>query len=69
MHDFLAALRRSSGRLIALTTLVIAVLSGAVVISSLIGRVEKLELDIKSLRSDLDHPRPRPLASILDARP
>lgn len=69
MHDFLAALRRSSGTLIALTTLVIAVLSGAVVISSLVGRVEKLELDIKSLRADLDHPRPRPLASILDARP
>ena len=69
MHDFLAALRRSSGTLIALTTLVIALLSGVVVISSLIGRVEKLETEIKSLRSDLDHPRPRPLASILDARP
>jgi hypothetical protein len=71
MHYFLAALRRSSGvgTLIAPTTLVIAVLSGAVVISGLMGRVEKLELEIKSLRSDLDHPRPRPLASILDARP
>jgi hypothetical protein len=48
MRDFLAALRRSSGvaTLIALTTLVSAVLSGAVVISSLIGRVEKLELDL-----------------------
>jgi len=71
MHDFLAALRRSLGvaTLIAPTTLAIAVLSGAVVISSLIGRVEKLETEIKSLRSDLDHPRPRPLASILDARP
>jgi predicted PurR-regulated permease PerM len=99
MHDFLAALRRSSGvaTLIALTTLVIAVLSGAVVISSLIGRVERLESDlgkaqaritelaasqsrlnasmdaadrsIRSLRSDLDHPRVQPLASILDARP
>ncbi|MBO0800720.1 MAG: hypothetical protein J2P31_18025 [Blastocatellia bacterium] len=49
------------------STLVIVVLSGAVAISSLIGRVEKLESDIKSLRADLDHPRPRPLASILDA--
>jgi hypothetical protein len=48
MYDFLATLRRSSGvvTLIALTTLVIAVLSGAVVISSLIGRVEKLESDL-----------------------
>jgi hypothetical protein len=48
MYDFLAALRRSSGvaTLIALTTLVIAALSGAVVISGLIGRVEKLESDL-----------------------
>jgi hypothetical protein len=67
MHDFLATLRRLSATLIVFTTLVIAVLSGAVAISSLIGRVEKLESDIKSLRSDLDHPRPQPLASILDA--
>jgi hypothetical protein len=99
MNDFLATLRRSSGiaTLIVLTTPLIAVLSGAVVISGLIGRVEKLESDlgqaqariielatsesrlsasmdaadrsIKSLRSDLDHPRPRPLASILNAGP
>jgi hypothetical protein len=99
MRDFLATPRRPSGvaALIAFTTLVIAVLSGAVVISSLIGRVEKVESDlgraqaritelaasqsrlnasmdaadraIRSLRSDLDQPRPRPLASILDARP
>jgi hypothetical protein len=40
------ALRRSSGTLIALTTLVITFPSGAVVISSLIGRVEKLEADL-----------------------
>jgi hypothetical protein len=59
---FLAALRRSSGTLIALTALVI-------VIASLIGRVQQLELDIKLLRSDLDRPRVQPLASILDARP
>ena len=69
MHDFLATLKRPSGvaTLIAVTTLVIAVLSGAVAISNLIGRVGKLESDLKSLRSDLDHPRPQPLASILDA--
>ena len=100
MHNSLAALRRPSGvtTIIALATLVIAVLSGVVVISSLIGRVEKLESDlgkaqakivelaasqsrlsattinatdrsIQSLRSDLDHPRVKPLASILDTRP
>jgi hypothetical protein len=61
MHDFLAALRRSSVTLVALTALII-------VVSSLISRVEKLELDIKSLRSDLDHPRVQPLAPILDAQ-
>jgi hypothetical protein len=48
MRDFVATLKRPSGvaTLIALTTLVIAVPSGAVVISSLIGRVEKLEADL-----------------------
>ena len=97
MHSFLAMLTRASGvaTIIALATLIVVALGGAVVISSLIGRVEKLESDlgkaqarivelaasqsklsasidmadrsIKSLRSDLDHPRVRPLASILDA--
>jgi septal ring factor EnvC (AmiA/AmiB activator) len=44
MHDFRATLKRPSGvaTLIALT----AALSGAVVISSQIGRVEKLETDL-----------------------
>jgi hypothetical protein len=98
MLNLLATLRGVT-TIFALTTLVVAVLSAAVAISSLIGRVEKLELDlgraqarivelaasqsklsagidaadrsIKSLRSDLDHPRPRidPLASILNTRP
>jgi hypothetical protein len=95
MHNFLAMLTRASGvaTIIAAATLIVAALSGAVVIWSLIGRVEKLESDlgkaqariveltasqssasidmaerlIKSLRSDLDHPRVRPLASMLDA--
>jgi len=97
MHSFLAMLTRASGAatIIALATLIVVALGGAVVISSLIGRVEKLESDlgkaqarivelaasqsklsasidmadrsIKSLRSDLDHPRVRPLASLLDA--
>jgi hypothetical protein len=96
MHNFLAMLTRASGvaTIFALATLIVVALGGAVVISSLIGRVEKLESDlgkaqarivelaasqsklnasidmadrsIKSLRSDLDHPRVRPLASILD---
>jgi hypothetical protein len=92
MRNFLAMLTRASG--VALATLIVAALGGAVVVSSLIGRIEKLESDlgkaqarivelaasqsklsasidmadrgIKSLRSDLDHPRVRPLASIVD---
>src|SRR5215467_712981 len=53
MHYFLATLRRSSGvtTLISRTTLVIAVLGGAVVSLGLIGRIEKLESDLKSLRA------------------
>ena len=96
MRNFLAALGRASGiaPITAIAALVVVALSGAFAISSLIGRVEKLESDlakaqaqivelaasqtklsasidaadrsIKSLRSDLDHPRARPLASILD---
>ena len=67
MHDFLATLKRPSG--VATLIALIAALSGGVVISSLIGRVEKLEADLGRVKSDLDHPRPRPLASILDAQP
>jgi hypothetical protein len=64
MRNFLAMLTRASG--VPLATLVVVALGGAVVISSLIGRIEKLESDLASLRSDLDHPRVRPLASIVD---
>jgi hypothetical protein len=68
MHNFLAMLTRASGvaAIIAVATLLVVALGGAVVISSLIGRVEKLESELGSLRSDLDHPRVRPLASILE---
>jgi hypothetical protein len=68
MRNFLAMLTRASGvaTVIALATLIVVALGGAVVIPSLITRVEKLESDLKSLRSDLDHPRVQPLASILD---
>jgi len=68
MHHILAALRRLSGiaTIIAVATFIVVALSGAVVISRLISRVEKLESDLGPLRSDLDHPRVRPLASILD---
>jgi hypothetical protein len=61
-------LTRSSGAatVIALATLIVVALGSAVVISGLITRVEKLESDLKSLRSDLDHPRVQPLASIRD---
>jgi hypothetical protein len=70
MHNFLGVLRRASGNvvmIVVVATLIVVALSGAVLVSSLIGRVEKLESDLKSLRSDLDHPRVRPLASIVDA--
>jgi len=69
MHNFLATPGRAKrvATIIALATLIVVGLGGAVAISSLIGRVEKLESEIKSLRSDLDHPRVRPLASIVDA--
>jgi hypothetical protein len=81
----------SAATIVAIAILIVAALGGAVVVSSLIGRIEKLESDlgkaqagivalaasqsklsasidmadrgIKSLRSDLDHPRVRPLAS------
>jgi hypothetical protein len=68
MHNFLAMPTRASGvtTVIALATLIVVALGGAVVISGLISRVEKLESDLKSRRSDLDHPRVQPLASILD---
>jgi hypothetical protein len=68
MHNFLALLTRASGAgtMTVLATSIVVALGGAVVISSLVGRIEKLEAEIKSLRSDLDHPRIRPLASILD---
>jgi hypothetical protein len=69
MGNFLAMLTRASGvaAVIAPATLIVVALGGAVVISSLIGRIEKLESDLATLRSDLDHPRVRPVASILDA--
>ena len=68
MRNFLAMLTRAPGvaRVIGPATVIVVALGGAVVISSLVGRVERLESEIKSLRSDLDHPRVRPLASILE---
>lgn len=68
MHNFLAMPTRASGvaTVIALATLIVVALGGGVVISGLLTRVERLESDLKSLRSDLDHPRVQPLASIRD---
>jgi hypothetical protein len=68
MHNFLAMLTSASraATIVAIAILIVAALGGAVVVSSLIGRIEKLESDLKSLRSDLDHPRVQPLASIVD---
>jgi len=68
MRNFLAMLGRASGdaTIVAVSALVVAAVTGAIVISSLIGRVEKLESDLARVRSDLDHPQVRPLASIPD---
>ena len=68
MHNFLAMPTRASGvaTVIAPATLIVVALGGGVVISGLHTRIEKLESDLKSLRSDLDHPRVQPLASIRD---
>ena len=59
--------QHSVATIIAVATLIVVALSGAVVISGLTTRVGKLEADLGKLRSDLDHPRPTPLASIPDA--
>jgi hypothetical protein len=44
---------------VAMTSIVAALFAVAVVVS-LSGRIEKLESEIKSLRSDLENPRARP---------
>lgn len=70
MQNFLGRLRRAPGivaMIVAISSA--AALTAAVVVSSLVVRIEKLESDLKSLRSDLDHPRVRPLASILNPGP
>jgi hypothetical protein len=100
MQSFLGTLRKAPGYvalIIAVAMSTTAALTAAIVVSSLVGRVEKLESDlartqtklveltaaqsrlsasidtadrsIKSLRSDLDHPRVRPLASIANSGP
>jgi septal ring factor EnvC (AmiA/AmiB activator) len=100
MQSFLGTLRKAPGYvalIIAVAMSTTAALTAAIVVSSLVGRVEKLESDlartqtklveltaaqsrlsasidtadrsIKSLRSDLDHPRVRPLASIVNSGP
>jgi hypothetical protein len=70
MRNFFGTLGEKSGNVATITTVatsIAAALTVTVVVSSLIARVEKLESDLVSLRSDLDHPRVRPLASIPDA--
>jgi hypothetical protein len=64
MPDFLATLKGPSA-IAMLMALAIAVVTGAVVISSLVGRVEKLEATIAELAASTDHPRLR----LLDTRP
>jgi hypothetical protein len=56
--------RHNVAPVIAVATFVVIALSGVVVISGLTARVAKLEADLTTLRSDLDHPQPKPLASM-----
>jgi hypothetical protein len=100
MRSFLGRLRSAPDKvamIVVVAMSITAALTAAVVVSSLVGRVERLESDlgraqtklaeltasqsrlsasvdtadrsIKSLRSDLDHPRVQPLASILNPAP
>jgi hypothetical protein len=66
MRNVVGTLGKTLGNvaaIIAIATSIATAVAVAVVVSRLIDRVEKLE----SLKSDLEHPRARPLASILDA--
>jgi hypothetical protein len=72
MRNFLGRLQRAPGKVAVIVAVAISsatALTAAVVVSSLIGRVEKLESDLGRVRADLDHPRVRPLASILNPGP
>jgi hypothetical protein len=72
MRNFVATLGRAPGNVaatIAIVASIAAALTIAVVVSGLVSRVQKLESELGALRSDLDRPRPRPLASILDTAP
>ena len=66
----IASLERAPGRVATIVFVAISVVL-AVTAASLAGRVERLESELKLLKSDLDHPRVRPLASTLGeaARP
>ena len=61
--------RHNVATILAVATFAVIALSGVVVISGLTARVEKLEAALTTLRSDLDHPRPTPLASMALQRP
>jgi len=94
MHNLLETLRKAPGIVVMIIAIAISLATApttAAAVSSLVGRVEKLEAElgraqaklaeltasqaklsasidaadrsIKSLRSDLDHPQVRPLAS------
>jgi hypothetical protein len=72
MRNFVATPGRAPGKVaatIAIAASIAAALTIAVVVSGLVSRVEKLESELGALRSDLDRPRARPLASILDTAP
>jgi hypothetical protein len=76
MRNFLGTLGKTPGNVATIIVVAISIaaaLTVAVVISSLIARVEKLESGLGTAQAkiveltDLDHPRVRPLASIPDA--
>ena len=70
LRIFIDVLGKKPGRVATIVFVAISVVL-AVTAASLAGRVERLESELKLLKSDLDHPRVRPLASTLGeaARP
>jgi hypothetical protein len=72
MQSFLGRLQKAPGHVamfIAVAISTAAALTAVIAVSSMVGRVEKLESDLAKARSDLDHPRVRPLASIANSGP
>ncbi len=70
MRNFFGTLGTAAGNLPAIVAIAVSAtiaLTGVVLVSSLTNRIQKLEADFGALRSDLEHPRVKPLASLPDA--